>query len=77
MWLLQYRSLLGFMDMGFGCYSSCLQVLGSRVLLRLSQVGHPVQGFLQLLVFIHLHLKGTTCTTIRGIREKILGDCVM
>lgn len=71
-WLLQYCGLLGFVNVGLGCYGSCLQLLRARVLFRLSHIGHPLQGILQLLVFIHLHLKGTTYTQqILNLLERI------
>lgn len=53
-WLFQYCGLLGFMNVGLGCYGSYLQLLRSVLFRR------PVQGILQLLIFIHLHLQRTT-----------------
>lgn len=54
-WLSEYRGLLGFMNVGLRCYGSYLQLLGSVLFMR-SLFRRPVQGILQLLIFIHLHL---------------------
>lgn len=64
--------LLGFMNVGLGGYGSCLWLRRGTVLFRLS-LNLTVQGVLQLLVFIHLHLKENRHNDRRN-NKKILGE---
>lgn len=73
-WLFKYRGLLGFMNVGLGCYGSYLQLLGSVLFMR-SLFRRPVQGILQLLIFIHLHLQRTT-NNHRRFKERTFVKCV-
>ena len=64
---------LDFMNVGYGGYGSCLWLRRGMVLFRLP-LNLTVQGVLQLLVFIHLHLKENQHNDRRTNKRKFWGN---